>query len=50
MSQGDVLKNYKEGVPGIVKAAAHEWDQVQLLAIKSNDSPLLPIVTALPTA
>lgn len=48
MSQADVVKNYKEGVPEIVKIVAHGWDQVELLGIKSEDSPLLPIVTNLP--
>lgn len=50
MSQSDLMKNYKEGVPEIVKIAAHDWKQVEILGIKSSDSPLLPIVTAFPTA
>lgn len=50
MSEKELLKNYEAAVPEIVKISAHGWDQVEILGIKSNSSPLLPIYTALPKA
>ncbi|KAI7897735.1 ribosomal protein L1p/L10e family-domain-containing protein [Cokeromyces recurvatus] len=48
MSKEEVLKNYEVAVPEIVKIAAHEWDQVEMISVHGLNSPLLPIYTALP--
>ncbi|KAI8058702.1 ribosomal protein L1p/L10e family-domain-containing protein [Gilbertella persicaria] len=48
MDEKDVLKNYEVGLPNIVNIAAHDWEQVQLIGIKSKASPLLPVYTAFP--
>ncbi|KAI9478665.1 MAG: 50S ribosomal protein L1 [Benjaminiella poitrasii] len=48
MSEKEVLKNYEAAVPEIVKIAAHEWGQVQMICIQALKSPLLPIYTAFP--
>ncbi|KAG2213573.1 hypothetical protein INT46_002279 [Mucor plumbeus] len=48
MSKEDLLKNYEAALPEIVKIAAHNWDQVELLGIQCEGSPLLPIYTSFP--
>ncbi|KAL7333210.1 proteasome-interacting protein cic1 [Mucor circinelloides] len=50
MSEKDILKNYEAAIPEIVKIAAHDWEQVQLLGIKCEGYPYLPTYTALPKA
>lgn len=48
MSEKDILENYEAAIPQLVKIIAHNWDQVQLIGLKSTRSPVLPIHLALP--
>ncbi|KAI8642443.1 ribosomal protein L1-like protein [Parasitella parasitica] len=50
MSEKDVLKNYEAAMPEIIKITAHKLDQVEMFGIESENSPFLPIYTALPKA
>ncbi|KAI9272414.1 ribosomal protein L1p/L10e family-domain-containing protein [Helicostylum pulchrum] len=49
LTEEQILENYETAVPELVKIVAHTWKQVQLIGIKSSQSPILPIYTALPT-
>ncbi|KAI7896609.1 50S ribosomal protein L1, partial [Mucor mucedo] len=50
MPQEQILDNCEAAIPALVKIVAHEWKQVNLISLKSQKSPSLPVYTALPVA
>ncbi|CEP09662.1 hypothetical protein [Parasitella parasitica] len=48
MSEKNLLKNYEAAMPEIIEITAHEFDQVEMFGIQSENSPFLPIHTSLP--
>ncbi|RCH90031.1 Ribosomal L1 domain-containing protein 1 [Rhizopus azygosporus] len=48
MKQSEILENYEAAVPQLVEHIAAEWKNVNIIGLKSNGSPLLPIICILP--
>ncbi|PHZ17511.1 ribosomal protein L1 [Rhizopus microsporus ATCC 52813] len=48
MKQSEILENYEAAVPQLVEHIAVEWKNVNIIGLKSNGSPLLPIICILP--
>lgn len=48
MKQSEILENYEAAVPQLVEHIAAGWKNVNIIGLKSNGSPLLPIICILP--
>ncbi|KAI9250633.1 ribosomal protein L1/ribosomal biogenesis protein [Sporodiniella umbellata] len=50
MKESEILENYKLALPKFVDYVSESWDTVNIVALRSKHSPLLPIICKLPQA